>query len=456
MKRKDNRKITIPLTILIIAALLLTSCGPDKRPADDSGTLPAPTGSNDSQDDDDGNDEGQKPSESTDPAGPANPLDPADQRIHDLMDSMTLEEKIGQMLFLAYRWDEDGENVLEMDDELKEYISRFTPGGFVLFAENLQGIDQTVSLINDLQAYSRIPLFISVDEEGGIVSRLNKAPGLHSTVMPEAWTVGLTGRPEYAYKAARAIASEVSSLGFNMNFAPVADIFSNPENKVIGKRAYGTEPEIVSRMVCQAVKGFADEKVIPVLKHFPGHGDTSEDTHTGAAQVDHDQKRLESFELIPFREGIEAGADAVMIAHILLPRLMDEPVPATISKEVVTGLLREKLGFGGVIITDAMEMSALSSFYDDEEAAVMAVLAGIDMLLMPRSAEKAFGAILSSVKTGVIPEERINESVYRILRLKDKYGILDNSAHGPDPELTLGCPEHRALAEEIKNAAEQH
>ena len=168
-----------------------------------------------------------------------------------------------------------------------------------------------------------------------------------------------------------------------MNFAPVADIFSNPVNKVIGKRAYGTEPQLVSQMVRQAVAGFAEGRIIPVLKHFPGHGDTAEDTHTGAAVVEHDLERLTGFELMPFREGIEAGADAVMVAHIILPKLMEEPVPATISKEVVTGLLREKLMFDGVIITDALEMSAVSSFYDDEEAAVMAVLAGIDMLLMP-------------------------------------------------------------------------
>jgi beta-N-acetylhexosaminidase len=454
MKIRIYRNIAIPLMI-ILSTLLLGSCSLNDRSSNDPGTptgnLPAPTVGTALPEDNDR----QEPVDPADPDDPAAPDDPADQKIRSLLDSMTLEEKIGQMLFLAYRQDKDGRNVLKMDNELEEYLSRYKPGGFVLFAENLESIDQTVSLINNLQIQSKIPLFVSVDEEGGIVTRLNKAPGLHSTVMPNAYTIGLTGKPEYAYKAARAIAAELLSLGFNMNFAPVADIFSNPVNKVIGKRAYGTEPQLVSQMVRQAVAGFAEGRIIPVLKHFPGHGDTAEDTHTGAAVVEHDLERLTGFELMPFREGIEAGADAVMVAHIILPKLMEEPVPATISKEVVTGLLREKLMFDGVIITDALEMSAVSSFYDDEEAAVMAVLAGIDMLLMPSSAEKTFGAILYSVRTGVIPEERIDESVYRILRLKEKYGILDNSVQGPDPDLSLGSPEHQALAGEIERAAKQ-
>lgn len=441
---------------MIIAALLLTvswlvtGCGNENglsgsspAPGMATGSTTAPAGITDSPADRDGDGMTQE----TD--------DPAVRRILEIMDAMTLEEKVGQMLFLAYRRNADDEKVLQMDEALKNTLSRFNPGGFALFADNLESIDQTVSFINQLQAESKIPLFVSVDEEGGIVTRLNKAPQLHSTVMPDAFTIGLTGKPEYAYSAARAIASELLSLGFNMNFAPVADIFSNPENKVIGKRAYGTEPELVSSMIGEAVSGYVDGRIIPVLKHFPGHGDTFADTHTGAAAVEHDLDRLTSFEFLPFREGIAAGADAVMIAHILLPKLMGEPVPATLSKNVVTGLLRERLGFDGVVITDAMEMSAVSAFYEDDEAAVMAVLAGVDMILMPQSAEKAFNAILSAVEDGTIMEERIDESVFRILWLKEKYGILDNSINRPDPEQTLGNPEHQDLAREIREHAKQ-
>jgi len=446
---KFARRFLKKLWCVIILAAFLCSCSLQNHPA-----LPSKTP------------EGKAGENIPTPAAPLtpdagdadevsqNPSDSSEQRISEIIVSMSLEEKVGQMLFLAYRKDEGGRNVIKMDDTLKEILSEYSPGGFVLFSENLETISQTVNLINDIQSESKIPLFISVDEEGGIVSRLNKASGLHSTVMPDAFTIGLTNNPEYAYRAARVIADELSSLGFNMNFAPVADIFSNPENTVIGKRAYGTEPKLVSAMVSRAVDGFIDGSIIPVLKHFPGHGDTAEDTHTGAATVGHDLERLMNFELIPFREGIESGADAIMVSHIIIPKLMDEPVPATLSKEVVTGLLREKLGFEGVVITDALEMNAVSSCYDDGEAAVKSVLAGCDMLLMPQSAEDAFNALLSAVKRGIISEERINESVRRILWLKHKYGILDGVIQRPDPEITLGCDEHRSLASEIINAAE--
>ncbi len=449
MKHRAYRLFAISLTLIVLAAFLMASCSLGKKPSDPSHTAGTSTGASPTPA------STVPPEEHNGEGAQEDPIIPSDKRIHDLMDSMTLEEKIGQMLFLAYRWNQDGGNVLEMDDVLEDTLSIYAPGGFVLFSENIESIEQTVALIDGLQAQSKIPLFISVDEEGGLVTRLNKAPELHSTTMPDAYTIGLTNKPEYAYLAARAIGAEISSLGFNMDFAPVADIFSNPENKVIGRRAYGTEPQLVSDMVSKAVAGFSDQNIIPVLKHFPGHGDTAEDTHTGAAWVDHDLERLMSFELIPFQEGIEAGADAVMVAHIILPKLMDDPVPATLSKEVVTGILREKLMFDGVIITDAMEMSAVSAYYEDDEAAVMAVLAGIDMILMPRSVEEAFCAILSAVEKGVITEERIDESVYRILRLKEKYGILDSSIQGPDPELTLGSPEHKALVQEIKNASKK-
>lgn len=442
MKRNSKRcNIFTGVAALILAlSCLMVSCGMNSQPA--ATTPPAASG-----------DATALPGEHND--GMPDPADPSEKMIQEMMADMTLEEKVGQMFFLAYRKNADGDKVQKMDDTLEEILSTYRPGGFALFTDNLDSIEQTVSFIEALQAGSKIPMFISVDEEGGIVSRLNKAPKLHSTVMPEAYTIGLTKRPEYAYAAARAIASEILSLGFNMDFAPVADIYSNPANKVIGKRAYGTEPELVSGMVSQAVAGFIDGQVIPVLKHFPGHGDTLEDTHTGAALVEHDLERLTSFELLPFQEGIAAGADAVMIAHILLPNLMEEPVPATLSKEVVTGLLREKLKFDGVVITDAMEMSAVSAYYDDDEAAVMAVLAGVDMILMPQSTEKAYRAILAAVKDGQISEERIDESVYRILRMKAKYGILDNNLVRPDPEKILGSPEHQALADAIREAAEQ-
>jgi beta-N-acetylhexosaminidase len=373
-------------------------------------------------------------------------------KIDAILGEMTIEEKIGQMFFIAYRQDEDGSDVLAMDEYLGSLLAEYKPGGFVLFAENLHDTDQTVKLIQDIKDCSKIPPFISIDEEGGDVSRLGMAPLIGSTVMPTAFEVGLTGDPNNAYEGAAVIARELSSLGFNMDFAPVADIFSNPENTVIGKRAYGTDPASVCPMVARAVEGFCDNNIIPVLKHFPGHGDTHADTHEGAAEVTHDMARLESYELLPFKAGFDAGADAIMTAHILLPNVTSEPVPASLSKEIMTGILRERLGFDGVVITDALEMKAISAYYGQGDAAVKAVDAGVDMLLMPLSLDEAYRALLAAVKSGAVPESRIDESVRRILSLKDKYRLFE-AYDRPDPESVLGSPEHQAVAGRIRKEA---
>ena len=375
-------------------------------------------------------------------------------KVNNIISNMTLEEKIGQILFIAYRKDTNDKNAIIVDAQLADMLNQYKPGGFVLFSENLDNIDQTVSFIEGVQARSCIPMFISIDEEGGIITRLNKAPLLHSTIMPEAFTIGLTNKPEDSYAAAQVIAEELLSLGFNMDFAPDADIFTNPENKVIGKRAYGTEPDLVSSMADEAVKGFRDQNIIPVLKHFPGHGDTTADTHTGAAEVHHDMNRLMMTELVPFIKGIESGADVVMVAHILLPNVTKEPVPASLSKEIVTGILRDKMGFDGVVVTDALEMSAISSYFGEGEAAVKAVQAGDDMLLMPASVEKAYKALLTAVQNGILSENRIDESVRRILLLKDKYHILESNIERPNPNSTLGSAEHEAVAEKIRKDAQ--
>ncbi len=377
------------------------------------------------------------------------PVDP----VEEMLSKMTLEEKVGQMFFIACRRDADGNPVITADDAVSGLIARYHPGGFVLFAENISTIPQTQGLIQGLQDASKIPLFISVDEEGGIVSRLNKAQEMHSTKMPDAYTIGLTDNPDYAYQVAEAIAQELYSLGFNMDFAPVCDIFTNPDNTVIGKRAYGSEPAKVSLMVSRAVEGFKDGQIIPVLKHFPGHGDTLADSHTGAAEVTHDRKRLDTTELIPFMEGIEAGAEVIMTAHILLPNITKEQVPASLSSEIITGILRENMGFDGIVITDALEMSAIAAFFEEDEAVVKAVEAGVDMLLMPSKLDNAYAALLKAVSDGRISEARIDESVRRILALKMKYQLLSGEPRRPDPEEVLGSEEHQELARKIREDA---
>lgn len=371
-----------------------------------------------------------------------------EEKVEKLMNTLTLEEKIGQLFFIASRYDGTGSPQLSMDEDLELILKQYKPGGFIFFAENLQSIDQTVAFTEGLQAASKIPMFMGIDEEGGIVTRLNKAPQLHATVMPSPYDIGKTHQPVYAYEVAHAISEEIKSLGFNLNFAPVADIFNNPQNKVIGKRAYASEPDLASRMVEQAVKGALDCGIVPVLKHFPGHGNTSQDSHTGAAVVERTLEQLKASEWLPFKAGMDAGAKMVMTAHVLTPGVTDNNLPATLSKPILD-YLRKDLGFDGVIITDGLEMNAISAFFPEDEAVVLAIQAGVDMLLLPNDLPRAYTAILNAVHEGRLSEERIDESVKRILMLKYEW-LIDTPRHDLDPEKTLGSEEHRALADKIR------
>ncbi|MCX7773073.1 MAG: glycoside hydrolase family 3 protein [Clostridia bacterium] len=370
-------------------------------------------------------------------------------QVETLLKTMTLEEKIGQMFFIASRTDSNGNNLLKLDDTLKGTLKELKPGGFVLFSENIQTIPQTTKFINELQNQAEITLFMAVDEEGGIVTRLNKSEALHATDMPEPYSIGLTRDSQNAFLASKAIAEEIGSLGFNMDFAPVTDIFSNPKNKIIGKRSCGSEQERVSAMVASSGGGGGGAGIIPVLKHFPGHGDTLADSHTGAAVVENNLERLEKVEFKPFKAGIDAGAEVVMTGHLLTPKITDNGLPATLSPEIIQNILRNELGFKGLIITDGLEMSAISAFYSEEEAVVLAVKAGVDMLLLPKDLHKAYNALLDAVKSGEISEERINESVRRILEIKVKY-LYNNARPILDPEATLGSQAHRDLADKIR------
>ena len=418
---------------MLTLSMLLGSCSWMKNPADP--VVPKETGSNTP---------GAPTNTGTQVPTPTPSSAGGPDAAEEILAQMTLEEKIGQMFFIGSRKNAAGQRQLALDEPLKKVLTQFQPGGFIFFAENLDTISQTTAFIEELQKDAKIPLFIGIDEEGGTVTRLNKAEKLHSTVMPEPYTIGSTGNSEYAFMAAKAIGEELKSLGFNLNFAPVADVFSNPKNKIIGRRAYSEDPSVVSEMVAQAVKGTKESGIIPVLKHFPGHGDTLEDSHTGAAE------QLKKAELLPFCSGIEAGAEMVMMGHLMTPEITDNGLPATLSRSIVEGVLREQLGFDGVIITDGLEMSAITAFYSEEEAVVMAVEAGIDILLLPNDFSKAYNAVLTAVMDGRISEERIDESVIRILALKLR-AISGKPTQAP--ETVLGSPEHQQLAERIREEA---
>ncbi|KUP23030.1 beta-N-acetylhexosaminidase [Paenibacillus sp. DMB5] len=339
---------------------------------------------------------------------------------------MTLEQKIGQMLLAGI----DG---TRLDSEAKRMIAEDEIGGIILYKDNISSLKSMISLINALKqsnSANKVPLFMSVDQEGGKVSRMPE----EYAAIPANSKVGAVNKTESAAEMGSLLAREVLSSGFNMNFAPVLDINSNPDNPVIGERSFGNNAELVSRLGIAEMKGLASEGAIPVIKHFPGHGDTSVDSHLELPVVNKSVAGLAKLEWLPFQAAVKEGADAVMVAHILYPQL-DPDKPASLSAEIIGGLLREQMGFGGVVITDDLTMGAITDHYTLPAAAVDTVLAGSDILLIAHeysNERKVRAALLESVRSGVIPESRIDESVYRILALKEKYKLTDKPVAVPD------------------------
>lgn len=359
--------------------------------------------------------------------------------VDELLESMTLEEKVGQLFMIDPGMLVDNFETSETSSKLLEKAEKYHIGGWIFFKPNIQTPTQTKKLISDLSSVSKCRPFIGVDEEGGVVSRIGSNSQMGVKKQPAMVKIGATGNPENAYQVGSELGAALKELGFNLDFAPVADINTNPNNPVIGSRSFGNEPELVAEMVAAEIRGFDSQGIISCLKHFPGHGDTFSDTHTGAASVTHDIQRLRDVELVPFQKGIDAGADMVMIGHISVPNVTGNDEPAVISYQLVTELLREEMGYNGVAITDSMIMRALYDKYTLAESSVLAINAGVDILLMqtPETSkergtpseqfEEAYHAVISAVKSGNITEERLNISVRRILELKVKRGIITNS-----------------------------
>ena len=357
----------------------------------------------------------------------------------DILLTMTLEEKVGQLFIcdpgmLCGAWETSEANQILLSN-----IKKYHPAGFVFFKPNIKTPEQTKHFIGDLQAASKIKLLISVDEEGGLVSRIGSNPNMRFKKQPAMSDIGKTGDPAKAYTAGAELGSGLRSLGFTLNFAPVADVNTNPGNPVIGTRSFGPDPASVANFVAQAVKGLQDNNISAVLKHFPGHGDSVTDSHTGAVSLQHDLERLNAVEFVPFIAGIAAGADAVMIGHISLPNVTGGLTPATISGKIVTDILRGDLGYNGLVITDSLSMDAVSMYYELPDYCVKSILAGCDLLLLQSDARKgntiaqfdeAYNAVLAAVKGGVISEDRLNQSVGRVLRVKARNYIYKGCCTG--------------------------
>jgi beta-N-acetylhexosaminidase len=357
---------------------------------------------------------------------------------------LTSREKIGQLFMVGFL----GTTVTS---DLAAFLKDYKPGGVILFSRNLESIEQIVQLTNDLQHCSpKSPLLISIDQEGGRVSRLPKG----FTIFPPCELIGQCYSGELAYAAAATIAKELKAVGINMNMAPVLDVNSNPDNPVIGDRAFGSTADTVIEMGLVTAAGLQDSKVVACGKHFPGHGDTNADSHKELPVVAAPRERLEAVEFPPFRRAAAAGIATMMTAHVLY-KALDDQLPATLSREIITHLLREQMGYDGVVLTDDLEMHAIVDHYGPGEAAVRAVSAGCDMLLICKERDReiaAFEAVEKAVASGAITMSRLDQSVARIQRIKQRYLLPYRPAVISDAKLIAGCRTHQALLQSIRQA----
>lgn len=339
--------------------------------------------------------------------------------VDETLAGMTLHEKVCQMMFVTPEELTGEDGVTVAGDATRQALENYPVGGIVYFAKNLESQDQVKEMIDNSQKDSSIGLFVATDEEGGVVNRLMDTVG--TTYIGSMYYYKDDG-DETAYENAYTIANDMSALGFNLDFAPVADVWSNPDNTVIGERAYSDDYAQAAELVGNAVKGFNDGGVMCTLKHFPGHGDTAEDSHYSSAYVHRTKEEIMADEMQPFRSGIEAGAEFVMVGHLIV--LDIDEVPATLSYKIATGILRDELKFEGVAITDSFEMESIADNYSVDDAVVMSVKAGMDMILQPKDMASAVNSIEQAVADGELSEDRIDESVRRILTLKESRGLL--------------------------------
>lgn len=351
----------------------------------------------------------------------------AEEAVEALVNTMTLEQKVGQLFvvrpeYVATYGAPKGA-VTALTAELQQLYTTYPVGGVCLFAENVVSPRQLTALTRGLHSLPSPPL-VCIDEEGGRVARIARNSAFDVPRYRSMADVAKEHSAEKVRGVGEQIGLYLARYGIDVDFAPVADVNTNPQNRVIGDRAFSPNPEVAAPMVVAFMEGLHNEGVTACIKHFPGHGDTYADSHEGYATTPKTLSQMRQCELLPFRKAIEAGAQMVMTAHISAPEVLGDMTPATLSPLMVEGLLREELGFEGVIITDGMEMGAIAAHYDSAEAAVRALEAGVDMLLLPEDFVEAYEGVLSAVRSGRLTEERIDQSLRRILLLKYHHGLL--------------------------------
>lgn len=349
--------------------------------------------------------------------------DPVEEQAAQLVSQMTLEDKIAQMFVITPNaLTGYASGVTAAGDTTKEAYQSRPVGGIVYMADNLTDPEQTTTMLSNMQEIARertgLPVFLCVDEEGGSVARIAGNDAFGVTDVGNMSDIGASGDVQNAYNAGSTIGSYLAALGFNVDFAPVADVLTNPDNQVLGQRSFGSDAQTVAGMVTSELQGLSAAGVYGTVKHFPGHGGTSGDSHDGAVSTDKTLEELMAEELVPFQSAIDGGVNFVMVGHISAPNVTGDNAPATLSKVLITDVLRGQMGYNGIVITDAMNMEAITGFYNSDKAAVLAVTAGADMILMPADYNTAYTGILNAVNDGTITEERINESVTRIVKAK--------------------------------------
>jgi len=355
---------------------------------------------------------------------------PPTDEVEAQLQQMTLREKVGQMFYIRLEsldtlieWTkyEDLENIkiLEVTENMKRVNEKYPVGGIILYAWNIEDEAQLSRIIPQVRALNGHPL-VCIDEEGGRVSRIANNPNFDVKKYESMASIGATGDPQNAYECGNTIGTYLKRYGFDIDFAPVADVNTNPENIVIGARAFSDDPAVAAPMVVNYLQGLKDAGITGCIKHFPGHGDTKDDTHFGYASTQKTWEEMLNCEMVTFKAGIQWGCKFIMTAHISAPKVTGSEIPSTISSIVLQVKLRGELGYQNIIITDGMEMGAITLQYTSAEAAVRSILAGADIVLGPRHFTEAFDAVIAAVNNGTISEERINQSVRRILILRSE------------------------------------
>lgn len=340
----------------------------------------------------------------------------------EVLAQMNLAEKVAQMFIITPEALTGYGKVTAAGTATKEALKKYPVGGLIYHSQNLVNPEQTKEMTENIQNYSmeitRVPLFLAVDEEGGKTVSLAAVSVFGVEKVPDMQSIGESGDAGKAYEAGKTLGAYLCKYGINVDFAPVVDVLTNPDNQVIGERAFGSDPQLVSSMGLALADGLQEEHVLACMKHFPGHGGVAGDSHSGAVSTDKFLDDLAQVELVPFQAGIDHSMPFIMVGHISAHNVTGEEIPSSVSKIMITDVLRGKMGYQGIVITDAMEMGAITDNYDSASAAVLAIEAGADMILMPQDFSAAFQGVIKAVETGKLSEERLNESVSRILSLK--------------------------------------